>query len=196
LRAIVRQDPDIIMVGEIRDEETANIAINSALTGHLVLSTLHTNDAATTLPRLLDMGVKPFLVASTINIAIGQRLVRQICSKCRYKEKVTTENFELFKKLLSPEIIKKFKLDNKELELYRGKGCAECQMTGYKGRLGIFEILEMNEDIKKLIMTHANASVIRQKAIDQGMTTMLDDGLQKMLDGVTTVEEIMRVTRE
>lgn len=196
LRAIVRQDPDIIMVGEIRDEETASIAVNSALTGHLVLSTLHTNDSATTLPRLLDMKVKSFLVASTINIAIAQRLVRKVCSKCAYKKTMPPETIDLCKKLLSPEIIKKFGLDNANLELTYGKGCPECQTTGYKGRQGIFEVLEMNEEIKKLVMAEANASMIRDKAISMGMTTMIEDGLKKMIDGITTIDEILRVTRE
>ncbi len=195
LRAIVRQDPDIIMVGEIRDEETAKIAINSAMTGHLVLSTLHTNDAATTLPRLSDMGVKPFLIASTINIAIAQRLVRKICPKCRYKTKASPETLALIQKQLSAEIIKKYKLDQ-NLVLYYGKGCAACQQTGYQGRQGIFEILEMNEEIKKLIMEKANASTIKAKAVELGMLPMMEDGLLRMLEGGTTIEEILRVTRE
>lgn len=196
LRAIVRQDPDIIMVGEIRDEETAKIAINSAMTGHLVLSTLHTNDAPTTLPRLMDMGIKPFLVASTINIAIGQRLVRKICEKCRYKTTATADILETIKKQLSEEIIKKFKLDNPKLQLYFGRGCPACQSTGYVGRLGIFEILEMSEMIKQLIMTKANAETIKNKAVELGMTTMIEDGIQKVLDGTTTIDEVLRVTRE
>ncbi|NQT50155.1 type II/IV secretion system protein [Candidatus Kuenenbacteria bacterium] len=195
LRAIVRQDPDIIMVGEIRDKETASVAINSAMTGHLVLSTLHTNDAATTLPRLLDMGVKPFLVASTINIAIAQRLVRKICPDCRYKTKVSAETLELINKQLSKGIIEKYKL-NQDLILYYGKGCPKCQKTGYKGRQGIFEIMQMNETIKKLIMDKANAEKIKDKAVELGMLPMLEDGILNMLKGVTTIDEILRVTRE
>jgi type II secretory ATPase GspE/PulE/Tfp pilus assembly ATPase PilB-like protein len=196
LRALVRQDPDIILVGEIRDEETASIAINSAMTGHLVLSTLHTNDAATTLPRLMDMGVKPFLVASTINIAIGQRLVRKLCEKCRYQTKVSADTLKTVKKQLSPELITKFKLDKKTTKLYYGKGCSKCQDTGFSGRIGIFEILPMNEEIKQLIMDKKNASLIKAKAVEQGMLPMIEDGLQKMKDGITTIDEILRVTRE
>lgn len=196
LRAIVRQDPDIIMVGEIRDEETAKIAINSAMTGHLVLSTLHTNDAPTTLPRLMDMGIKPFLVASTVNIAIGQRLVRQICPKCRYKTTVTPEALSLIKQHMSEELIKKFKLDNPKLQLYYGRGCPACQKTGYAGRLGIFEILELTEPIKQLIMAKANSEKIKAKAVELGMTPMIEDGVTKALDGTTTIDEVLRVTRE
>ncbi len=196
LRSIVRQDPDIIMVGEIRDEETAKIAINSAMTGHLVLSTLHTNDAATTLPRLLDMNIQPFLVTSTVNIAIAQRLVRKICEKCKYKAKVDPKKLSLIKKQLSDEIVKKYKLDDKILTLHYGKGCEDCQGTGYKGRIGIFELLEMNDEIKELIMTKTNAAIIRRKAIEMGMLPMMEDGILKMLQGVTTLDEILRVTKE
>jgi len=196
LRAIVRQDPDIIMVGEIRDKETASIGINSAMTGHLVLSTLHTNDAATTLPRLLDMGVKPFLVASTINIAIAQRLVRKICEKCRYKTTITPKTIELIEKQLPAEIVKKFQLNDPKTILYYGKGCKECNSTGYQGRMGIFEIIKMNEEIKKLVMEKANAATIKNKAIELGMTTLLEDGIDKVLTGKTTIDEIIRVTRE
>ena len=196
LRAIVRQDPDIIMVGEIRDQETASIAINSAMTGHLVLSTIHTNDAATTLPRLLDMGIKSFLVASTVNIAIGQRLVRKICPACRYKTKVSEETAMFISQQLSPEIIKKYKLDDKNLELYYGKGCPDCQDTGYQGRVGIYEILTMSEKTKELIMAKANAGDLQLQAIAEGMTTMIEDGLMKVVAGTTTIDEILRVTRE
>ena len=196
LRAIVRQDPDIIMVGEIRDKETAGIAINSALTGHLVLSTLHTNDAATTLPRLLDMGIKPFLVTSTINIVIAQRLVRKICEHCRYQAKMPAETMLVVKKLLSADTIKKFHLDDPALKLYFGKGCQHCQNTGFQGRVGIYEILTMTDEIKSLIMERVNAVTIKNKALEQGMMPMLEDGLQKVADGVTTIDEILRVTKE
>lgn len=198
LKSIVRQDPDIIMVGEIRDEETAGIAINSAMTGHLVLSTLHTNDAATTLPRLIDMKVEPFLVSSTINIIIAQRLVRKICEKCRASVTVTHEKIEALKKQLDPriqQIIDKYIVNN-ELIVYQSKGCTACQSTGFSGRIGIFEVMEIKENIKELIMKKANAQEIEDQAISNGMTTMIEDGLQKVSSGVTTLEEVLRVTKE
>ena len=196
LRSIVRQDPDIIMVGEIRDQETAQIAINSAMTGHLVLSTLHTNDAATTLPRLLDMGIAPFLVSSTINLIIAQRLVRKICDKCKQKIKADAKTTTLIKKQISKEIVAKFKLDSPGTSFFQGKGCAECQSTGYSGRVGIFEILEMNDEMKELIMSKANAASLQQKAVEQGMVTMIERGIAKVLEGLTTIEEILRVAKE
>jgi type IV pilus assembly protein PilB len=195
LRAIVRQDPNIIMVGEIRDQETADIAVNSAMTGHLVLSTLHTNDAPTTLPRLLDMGIEPFLVASTVNIAIGQRLVRKICSRCI--ESYQVEKKELAAKF-SPKLIERVFSGQRKIKirLYRGKGCKLCSQTGYLGRVGIFEVLEMSEKIKKLIMKRASTDEIRAQALKEGLTEMIDDGLIKALAGITTLDEILRVTRE
>ncbi len=196
LRAIVRQDPDIIMVGEIRDEETAKIAVNAAMTGHLVLSTIHTNDAATTLPRLLQMGVPPFLVASTVTIAIAQRLVRKICPNCITSKELDEKTISLIKSQLSPDLIKKFDLDKKGKRVYYGKGCELCQQTGYKGRIGIFEVLEMTEEIKNMVINRANSDQIKAKAIEQGMTTMVEDGLTKVLQGLTTIEEVLRVTRE
>lgn len=198
LRSIVRQDPNVIMVGEIRDQETADIAVNSALTGHLVLSTLHTNDAATTLPRLLDMGIEPFLVASTINIAVAQRLVRKICTRCRTSYEMNdAERKAMASNTNINELITKKagkKLD--KLRLYRGTGCDVCNNTGYKGRIGVFEILEMNEEIKKLILERASSQQIMSKAKSQGMTTMLEDGINKVINGVTTLEEVLRVTME
>ena len=196
LRAIVRQDPDIIMVGEIRDEETAKIAINSAMTGHLVLSTLHTNDAATALPRLLDMSIQPFLVASSINIVIAQRLVRKICQKCKYKSKIGSKRVELIKKELSAETLAKYKLDNPETMLYFGQGCEACQNTGYQGRIGIFELLEMNDEIKEMIMAKANAVEIKNKSVEFGMLPIIEDGISKALKGTTTIDEILRVAEE
>lgn len=193
LRAIVRQDPDIIMVGEIRDEETASIAVNSAMTGHLVLSTLHTNNAATAFPRLMDMGVKPFLVASSVNVVIAQRLVRKICVSCRESY---TLDFTTLKKVL-PEEIANFllaeKKQGKDLRCYRGKGCKECGFTGYQGRQGIFEVLEVKENIKALIMDRANADEIEKAALKNGMSKMIQDGIKKVIQGVTTLEEILRV---
>jgi len=193
LRAIVRQDPDIIMVGEIRDEETASIAINSSMTGHLVLSTLHTNDAATTFPRFLDMNIEPFLITSTINIVIAQRLVRNICENC--KESYELSRNSKFSEALPKNLKEKLFKGKTKISLYRGKGCKFCNNTGYLGRVGIFEVLEMEENIKKLIMARANAGQIQVQAIKNGMTTMFDDGIKKVLKGITTIEEVMRVIR-
>ncbi|EKE06616.1 MAG: Type II secretion system protein E [uncultured bacterium] len=197
LRALVRQDPDILMVGEIRDAETADIAINSALTGHLVLSTLHTNDAVTALPRLLDMGIQPFLVSSTINLVIAQRLVRKICNHCRTSYKLTKEEMAIlsenadFKHILADLNVKDFSTSR----IYKGVGCKVCNNTGYNDRFGIFEILEVNESIRNLILTHASSDEILKKAKEEGMTTMLYDGIEKVLNGVTTIQEVMRVTQ-
>lgn len=192
LRSILRQDPNIIFVGEIRDSETAGIAVNAALTGHLVLSTLHTNDAATAIPRLTDMKVEPFLVASTVNIIIAQRLVRKICDMCKT---TITESTEELKKHLPEEAIKKHFGDTAELTLYKGKGCKICHNTGYNGRLGVFEVLEVSKDIRQLISERKDSDEINQKALEEGMTTMLDDGLDKVKKGLTTIEEVVRVTK-
>jgi type II secretory ATPase GspE/PulE/Tfp pilus assembly ATPase PilB-like protein len=194
LRSILRQDPNIIMVGEIRDEETAEIAINSAMTGHLVLSTLHTNDAPTALPRFLEMGIEPFLVASTVNIIIAQRLVRKICSQCIISESITAEDL---KKKFPPALIDRyFGAEKKEIRIYHGKGCKTCSDTGYAGRVGIFEVLVVTEMIRDLIMKRANADQVRALAITEGMQTMIEDGIRKVLAGITTLEEVIRVTRE
>jgi type IV pilus assembly protein PilB len=192
LRSILRQDPDVIYVGEIRDEETAGIAINSATTGHLVLSTLHTNDAATTLPRLIDMKIEPFLVASTVNVIIGQRLVRKICEKCKVSKNVT---YEEISKNIDQKSMQKLFGDKKELRLYEGKGCDICHQTGYNGRIGIFEILVVSESIKDLIVAKSDSDTIAERAIKEGMTTMLDDGLTKVLGGITTLEEVIKATK-
>lgn len=193
LRSMLRQDPDIMYVGEIRDEETADIAINSAMTGHLVLSTLHTNDAATALPRLIDMQIEPFLVASTVNVIIGQRLVRKICQSCKtsYVEKI--ENIE---KNIQLTTLKKYLGNSKEVRLFKGKGCTVCRNTGYIGRVGIFEVLVLSEAVRELVTSKADADVIAKKAIEEGMTTMMEDGLQKAQQGITTLEEILRATKE
>ena len=193
LRSILRQDPNIIFVGEIRDNETANIAVNAALTGHLVVSTLHTNDAATALPRLTDMKVEPFLVASTVNIIVAQRLVRKICESCRIPVKIPYQDLASH---LSPEIIQKhFGLNITEIQVYQGKGCKACHMSGFQGRLGVFEVLEVSERIRKLIVEKNDCDVILRAAIEEGMTTMLDDGLNKIAKGVTSVSEVLRVTK-
>lgn len=190
LRSILRQDPNVIMVGEIRDQETAAIAVNAALTGHKLLSTIHTNDAATTLPRLLDMGIEPFLVASTINIAIGQRLVRMICPHCKTNKKLTDAEFEHLKEILRPEII-----DNHR-DFYYGKGCSECGDSGYFDRLGLYEVLEINDFIREAIMRRADAGEVKKIAVKNGMAPLLEDGFQKALKGFTTIEEILRVVTE
>ena len=195
LRSILRQDPDYIFVGEIRDNETAAIAVNAALTGHLVFSTLHTNDAPSAVARLIDMEVEPFLVASTVNVVIGQRLVRKICPECRYSFTVTKE--ELLADFLSEDIDKHYVPvgDKKEIRLYKGKGCPHCHFSGYSGRVGIYEIFEVTKSIRELISQKKDADVIREAARKEGMTTMLDDGLEKITRGYTTIEEVLRVTK-
>jgi general secretion pathway protein E len=188
LRSILRQDPDIIMVGEIRDRETAEIAIQASLTGHLVFSTLHTNDAPGAVTRLLDMGVEAFLVSSSVLAIIAQRLVRVICKDCR----------EAYRP--DPAMVKEIGLDDADTSFdgffYRGKGCASCLQTGYRGRSGIYELLVIDDAIRGLIMSGADSSIIRRRAIEQGMVTLLRDGALKIVKGVTTVEEILRVTQE
>ena len=198
LRSVVRQDPDIIMVGEIRDEETASTAVNSAMTGHLVLSTLHTNNAATAIPRFLDMKVEPFLIASTINVIIAQRLVRKICEKCRASLTLDQKKINEIKQQLGPRASKILDehISNNQLTIYQSKGCKACQDTGYSGRIGIFEALKMDDSIKKLIMEKTNAAKIEKQAIENGMTTMIEDGIKKVMAGVTTIDEIIRVTQE
>ncbi|MCA9371794.1 type II/IV secretion system protein [Candidatus Woesebacteria bacterium] len=192
LRSILRQDPNIILVGEIRDKETANIAVNAALTGHLVVSTLHTNDAATALPRLIDMDIEPFLVSSTVNIIIAQRLVRKICEMCKTSYEITIEEI---KKNFSPDIIKKYFDKKKTVRAYKGTGCNICHHTGYRGRIGIFEVLETSKEIRKLILQKNDSDVIVTQAQKEGMTLMLEDGIRKVIDGVTSFEEILRVTK-
>lgn len=209
LRSLLRQDPDIIMVGEIRDGETMQIAIEAAMTGHLVLSTLHTNSAAGTLPRLLDMGAEAFLVASTVNVIIGQRLVRKLCSECKVqysldeKEiKTLGESFDLDSLL---EVMQKTDLlkgiispkDNwKNIKFCKAKGCDQCKGEGYKGRSGIYEVLEMDEEIGKLITKNATSDEIERAAKSKGMLTMVEDGFVKAIQGLISIEEILRVTKE
>lgn len=189
LRSILRQDPNIVMVGEIRDADTASIAVNAALTGHLVFSTLHTNDSATTFPRLTDMGVPPFLVASTVNVAVGQRLVRKICEKCKAKRVLTPEAIMSVSEII-PDIAKS------KIQFFMGKGCAECGGSGYQGRIGIREVLEVNDEIRKLIMERANANQIKEAAVRNGMVTMVKDGFGKALQGLTSIEEVLRTIHE
>lgn len=193
LRSILRQDPDIIYVGEIRDEETASIAVNSAMTGHLVLATLHTNDAATALPRLIDMNIEPYLVASTVNVIIAQRLVRKICDKCKVS---FTQKKEELTKHFSEDLVKKYLGTEEEVRLYKGKGCPVCHLTGYVGRVGIFEVLEVSDSLKDLIVKKSESSIITKKAALEGMKTMFEDGLSKVQLGVTNVDEVMRATSE
>lgn len=190
LRSILRQDPNIIMVGEIRDEETASIAVNAALTGHKLLSTLHTNDAATTLPRLLDMGIEPFLVASTVSIALGQRLVRMICQTCKTKVHITDAEYQSLTENFSEALL------NNNHDFYKGAGCATCGNSGYFGRMGIYEVLVVNDTIREAIMRRADAGEIKKLAIKDGMTTLIEDGFKKALEGSTTLEEILRVAHE
>ena len=188
LRSIVRQDPDVIMIGEIRDLETAQIAVQSALTGHLVLSTVHTNDAASTVNRLLDMGVEDYLLTSTIVGIQAQRLVRTLCPQC--KQEYTA----------LPELVEQMKLHKfskaREITLWHAKGCSHCANTGYIGRISIMEVLPITDGLRSLIMKHATATDLRAEAVREGMLTMYEDGLRKAVNGVTTFEEVLRVTRE
>ncbi|MBI3589712.1 MAG: type II/IV secretion system protein [Candidatus Liptonbacteria bacterium] len=189
LRSILRQDPNVIMVGEIRDQETAGIAVNAALTGHLLLSTLHTNDAATTFPRLMDMGVPPFLIASTINIVMGQRLVRMICPDCKKKRDLSASELQSVREMIPG-------LKDKQPVFYIGEGCATCGKIGYKGRIGIREVIEVNDEIRELIMARANNQTIKDAAIKNGMKTMLQNGLALALEGKTSLEEVLRIIHE
>lgn len=193
LKSIMRQDPDIMFVGEIRDDETAGIAINSAMTGHLVLSTLHTNDAATALPRFIEMEVEPFLVSSTVNVIIAQRLIRKLCEACRYS--VNVDAVKLQREIGKEMFLKHF--DNKsEIRLYLSKGCPVCHSTGYVGRIGIFEVLEVSDTIKELIVAKSDSEIIEKQAETEGMTTMMDDGIEKAITGITSIEEVLRATKE
>ncbi len=197
LRHILRQDPDIIMVGEIRDEETAALAIHAALTGHLVLSTLHTNNATGVIPRLIDMGIKPFLLSPTLNIAISQRLIRALCPYCKKKvkadKKIKKYILEQIEKL--PSKAKKEIDTSKTIYVYRAEGCDKCNFKGYTGRTGIFEVLEMTDQLSGAISEKISPEQIRKKALEHGMITMAQDGVLKALKGVTTVEEVMKSTQ-
>lgn len=199
LRSLLRQDPDILMVGEIRDEETAGIAINSALTGHLVLATLHTNDVASTLPRLIDMNIEPFLVAATIQLIIAQRLVRTICSKCKKTYTLNISQIESLGKKFNlkfdlKSIIQQFSTED-QVTFYKGDGCAECNGSGFKGRLSIAEAMEVSDEIKKLVFANRPPEEIDAQAKKEGMIPMFIDGMKKVLSGATTIEEVLRVMR-
>ncbi len=187
LRSILRQAPDVMMVGEIRDFETAQIAIQSALTGHLVFSTLHTNDAPGAITRLIDMGIKPYLVASAVEAILAQRLVRIICPSCKEKYKPAAEELKAIN--LTPEQLKKAKF-------YKGNGCGECSNTGYRGRIAIFELLMITDKIRELIFEKMSSSAIKEKAKALGMVTLREDGIKKVLNGITTISEVMRVTQQ
>jgi general secretion pathway protein E/type IV pilus assembly protein PilB len=185
LRSILRQAPNIIMIGEIRDMETAEIAVNASLTGHLVFSTLHTNDAPSAIIRMIDIGVKPFLVASSTRAIMAQRLVRKICEKC--KDEHTPSDAEL--RLLGPAA-----QQLSAARLFKGRGCADCSFTGYRGRLGIFEIFLVNDEVRHMIFERVTAAELRTKARELGMRTLREDGLRKVVAGMTTLEEVLRVT--
>jgi len=187
LRHMLRHDPDVMMVGEVRDYETAEIAIRSALTGHLVFSTLHTNDASGAVTRLLDMGVEPFLISSSLECLIAQRLVRLICPYCKTPLKSKKETLEQ---------IKDINFDTEKVQLYEGKGCEKCRFTGYLGRTGINEILVLNQPIREMILSRASSQQIKQKAVSCGMRTLRQDGLEKVLQGLTTLTEVVRVTQQ
>jgi general secretion pathway protein E len=178
LRHIVRQDPDVIMVGEIRDRETADVAIRAALTGHFVFSTLHTNDAPSAVTRLIDMGVENYLITSSVVAILAQRLVRLICPHCRESTGFAMTPF------------------GEEIETFRGRGCAECDGSGYKGRAGIFELMELNDELRRLVMSNADASRITEAARRHGMRNLREDGWEKIGRGVTTAAEVTRVTQE
>jgi general secretion pathway protein E len=187
LRSIVRQDPDVILVGEVRDLETAEIAIQSALTGHLVFSTLHTNDAASAVTRLIDMGIEPFLITSSVIGIMAQRLVRVICRDC--KEEYTPDAESLKNIGITPEMAAGKKI-------YRGRGCPSCINTGYKGRIGVFELMMLEDRIKNLILKTSDSNAIKRKAVELGMRTLRQDGARKVFDGITTIEEVFRVTQQ
>jgi type II secretory ATPase GspE/PulE/Tfp pilus assembly ATPase PilB-like protein len=230
LRSVLRQDPDIVMVGEIRDEETAELAVQASLTGHLVLATLHTNSASGALPRLLDMNIEPYLMTSTVNVIVAQRLVRTLCEKCKEEYTAPQEVVKMLHKVLAglkgfdmysypkntstvappgqvstldvssvppQEVERQQQIRNTaEVKLYRAKGCTKCNNSGYGGRIGIFEVLKVSEKVSQMIMEHRSAGEIEKEAIQEGMITMTQDGFLKAIDGITTVEEVLRVQKK
>jgi type IV pilus assembly protein PilB len=185
LRAFLRQDPDIILVGEIRDSETATIAVKAALTGHLVLSTLHTNDAPSAISRLADMGIDPFLLSTSLNLICAQRLVRRICSAC--KVEITIPQQALIKVGFTPEEVQ-------NMQVFRGAGCSVCHKSGYKGRLGLFEVMEITNDLKEMIAIGKTATEVKRHAIETGMMTLRRSGLVKVMGGLTTIDEVVAET--
>jgi general secretion pathway protein E len=185
LRSIVRQDPDVILIGEIRDKETADIAVQSALTGHLVFSTLHTNDSASAITRLVDIGVEPFLISSSLLAVIAQRLLRTLCNDC--KEAYQPDDLALKSIGMDTE-------RSSDRRIYRARGCENCFHTGYKGRNAIFEIMVLNEELRSLILKSYDSNVIKKRALEMKMLSLRQDGIQKLLNGVTTIEEVFRVT--
>jgi type IV pilus assembly protein PilB len=181
LKAFLRQDPNIVMVGEIRDLETASIAVKAALTGHLVLSTLHTNDAPSTINRMIDMGIEPFLVSSSVNVIMAQRLVRRICGKCKTKEKI------------HPEALRELGLASEEpFDIYKGEGCTACSNTGYSGRTGLYEVMPISEAIREMILNRSSSTEIKDQAVREGMITLRGDGIWKLKNGITSLEEVLR----
>jgi len=185
LRSFLRQDPNIILVGEVRDFETADIAIKAALTGHLVLSTLHTNDAPSTIARLINMGIEPFLVSSAVRLVVAQRLVRRLCNACKKEAKVPPQT--IIDIGFSPE-------EAKTIKIFENKGCEKCNNTGYKGRIGLYEVMEIDDEIRELIMVGAATSELRMKSIEKGMLTLRKSGIQKIKEGITSIEEVLRET--
>jgi len=198
LRSILRQDPDIIMVGEIRDKETAELATHAALTGHLVLSTLHTNNAIGVIPRLIDMGIEPFLISSSLNLAVGQRLVRKICKNCKEEVKLSKGLEKMFLKELDqiPEDQKTGIDLSNGIKVYRGKGCSDCNKSGTSGRIGVYEVLSMTAGIEEIMTSKITDTDIAREAVKQGMLTMKQDGILKVLKGYTTIEEVLKVTED
>jgi general secretion pathway protein E len=186
LRSILRQDPNVILIGEIRDLETAEIAIQASLTGHLVFSTLHTNDAPSAITRLVDMGVEPFLVGSSLVAVLAQRLVRVLCTKCREAYAATAEELKEIG-VRPPE---------RPVKVYRAKGCADCNFTGYRGRVGIFELMLIDDDLRSLVSQNIDSKTIKQAAIRKGMRTLRGDGALKVLQGITSSAEVLRATEE
>lgn len=193
LRSILRQDPNVILVGEIRDAETADIAVSSAMTGHLVLSTLHTNDAATAIPRFIEMGIEPFLIGSTVNVIIAQRLVRKVHAVCKVSEEVDLTKMAVY---IDPKLLAKVFGASPMIRLYKGKGCDLCHNSGFESRMGIFEVLIMDDELRNAIAMKKDSSILRSIAVKNGMQTMLEDGLEKVKQGETTLEELLRVTKE
>jgi type II secretory ATPase GspE/PulE/Tfp pilus assembly ATPase PilB-like protein len=196
LRAVLRQDPDIVMVGEIRDAETADTALQAALTGHIVLTTLHTNEASGAIPRLITMGVKPFVIAPALNVIIAQRLVRKLCVDCKQSVQLTASVMERVLAILGQIPATAGVTLPKTPTFFHAPGCSSCQKLGYKGRIGIYEVIELDEPMRQMILQEASAGQIKAYAITQGMVTMAQDGLLKAMEGITDVEEVFRVAGE